>query len=537
MQYIKKSLLLFSFLSFCLCSVFAQETTSVEDVSEAKETASEIVVDAISSAGEGVSKTIEDEENTQVEDEGEEKAEKKKRGGTATVPAAKKPIQPTKEEIEEAAKKEDHKSDNYVKKVQDTFAYGLESEISDQIDTLVKNEDKRFVNDIYNMFQLTENNAIREKVLAYFTTIKDPCIEDYAVTIVNDPYDTKKSIVDAVFKYISAVKCKAATPAVVKLLEDEAEDYFNGCINALGEIGGEEEAQFLADYLDKDDLTTGQRQELMKVLGKLKASSTWSKLRDIVEDENENSYVRMYAAEALGAMEESASIDVLAEQYSSTSDANLRVYLVKGLSYFKDAEAQKIILQAIRDSFYKVRLEAIETAKKQDMKNAVPYLVYRAKTDSETVVKNACYPAIAALNTAEGNEFLVSLVTDKKPNDTVKSKAAAALLKEGHAGDKEVVDLAIEVCKTDAHKQLRYALGKEMAKYERKEFARACTVFLESKDVSTQGTGLDMWAKGKYGECKAAVEKIADSTDSRKKPTVTAKKAMRLLGREIPEDK
>ena len=143
---------------------------------------------------------------------------------------------------------------------------------------------------------------------------------------------------------------------------------------------------------------------------------------------------------------------------------------------------------------------------------------------------------IAALNTSEGNEYLVSLITDKKSGDTTKAKAAAALLQEGHTGAKEIVDLAIECTKNDVHKQLRYALGKEMAKYNKGEFARACSAFLESKDTPTQGTGLDMWAKGRYGECKGAVEKIADTTDTRKKPTVMAKKAMRLLGREIPKD-
>ena len=484
-------------------------------------------VDAVSGASEG--------QSTQVE-ESEEKEEVKKRGGKAKVPAAKKPIQPTREEIEDAEKRENSKMDNYEKKVRDTFLFGLEAEITDQIDTLKNAEDKRFVNEIYNMFQASESNVVREKVLSYFTALKDPCLEDYAVTVVNDPYDIKKNITDAVFKYLSAVKCREACPALIALMEDEAENYIDGSIAALGDCGGDEEAQFLADYLDKDDLSSGRRQETMKALGKLKATSTWDKLRDILEDENENSFVRMYAAEALGAMGESASVDILCEQYRAASDANLRVYIIKGLAYFKDSDAQKVIEQAIRDSFYKVRLEAIEAVKKQEIKSAVPSLVYRAKNDGEAVVKNACYPVIAALNTSEGNEYLVSLITDKKSGDTTKAKAAAALLQEGHTGAKEIVDLAIECTKNDVHKQLRYALGKEMSKYNKGEFARACSAFLESKDTPTQGTGLDMWAKGRYGECKGAVEKIADTTDTRKKPTVMAKKAMRLLGREIPKD-
>ena len=447
-------------------------------------------VDAVSAASSGQS-----EEKTETE--------QKKRGGQAKVPSAKKPVQPTKAEIDDAANRENSKSDNYEQKVRDTFLYGLESEISDQIDTLKNADDKRFVNEIYNLFQTTQSNSIKEKVLVYFTALKDPCLEDYAVTVVNDPFDVKKNLVDAVFKYISAVKCSAASPALVSLMEDEHEDYIDGALSALGDVGGEEEAQFLADYLDKDDLSSGRRQELMKALGKLKATSTWAKLRDVLEDENENSYVRMYAAEALGAMGESASVEILAEQYRTVSDANLRVYLIKGLSYFKDSEAQNIILQAIRDSFYKVRLEAIETVKKQEIKAAVPFLVYRAKNES---------------------------------GDTTKANVAAALLKEGHTGAKEIAELAIECNKNDVHKQLRYALGKEMAKYSNGDFARACTVYLESKDVSTQGTGLDMWAKGRYGECKSAVEKIADSTDGKKKPSAMALKAMRLLGRETPKD-
>ena len=58
-------------------------------------------------------------------------------------------------------------------------------------------------------------------------------------------------------------------------------------------------------------------------------------------------------------------------------------------------------------------------------------------------------------------------------------------------------------------KDLRYALGKEFAKYDRGEFAEICSEYLNSTDVATQGTGLDMWAKGRYSSCRAKVEEIA----------------------------
>ncbi|MCR5606380.1 MAG: HEAT repeat domain-containing protein [Treponema sp.] len=451
-------------------------------------------------------------------------------GGVAVVPAAKRPKKPTSEEIAEAEKTQNSKSENYEQKMHDTFKFGIDSEISESIDSLLKNKDKRFVDDIYDLFQVSESSSVKETILKYFTELKDPCLEDYAVEIANDPYDMKNSTVSLVLKYLGAVECKAAAPAVVAILESENESYFDDALTALGSIGGDKEAVFLAEYLDRDDLSNHQKQELMKVLGKLKAVATWDKLRDVVENEDENSYVRMYAAEAIGAMEKTESIDVLIQQFQDTSDPNLRVYIVKGLSYFSTTEVQNVLVQAVRDDYYKVRLEAIEAVKKQKITSAVPYLIYRAKNDKESAVKYATYPVIAMLNTSEGNEYLVSLITDKKSSDTVKSKVAACLLEENNAGTSEIIELARDTLKNDVHKNLRYALGKEFAKYEKSDFASICEEYLSSSDVSTQGTGLDIYAKGRYSSCKDAVQKIADMRDKKGNPKGNAKKAMRILG-------
>mgnify|MGYP006394619333 CR=1 FL=1 len=38
----------------------------------------------------------------------------------------------------------------------------------------------------------------------------------------------------------------------------------------------------------------------MKALGQIKAVETWDKLVEVIQNEDENTYVRMYAAEAIG---------------------------------------------------------------------------------------------------------------------------------------------------------------------------------------------------------------------------------------------
>ena len=437
------------------------------------------------------------------------------------------------------------RSKDYEKKCNDILKYGLEGQITELIDELTKNQDNRFVDGIYDLFQETKSVAVKEKILDYFTKLKDSCLASYAVEIINDPYDEKNSIVEKCFKYVSEADIKDANPGLVDLVDKEEDAYFTGALSALGETGGKEEALFLADYLDRDDLNVSQRQALMRVLGRIKAVETWQKISEIAKDENENTFVRMYAAEAIGAMEKPESEDILVELFES-NDPNLRTYVIKGISYFNDKKSSDLIIQALRDSQYKVQLEAVSAVGKNRIDKAVPFLIFRCKDkDEQKQVKEKCYSVIADLNTSDGNDYLISVLKDKKIGDATKAKVSAALLEYNHAGTKEVIELARSALKSDIQKNLRYALGKEFAKYDRSEFADICAEYIASDDVATQGTGLDIWAKGRYSSVKAAVEEIAKDaeeenlTEEKEKPkgyqfgvkkkNANAKKAKRIL--------
>ena len=431
---------------------------------------------------------------------------KASKGGISEIPASKRPKPIDKEKAEKAAEKDE--SDKDFENKSNTIKYGVPSEISTLIDELIKNDDPRFTEEIYDVFQVSKNSAIKQKVLNYFKKLEDPCLEDYAVEILNDPYDEKNDLVKACFQYIAAVKTKEAIPAVLSLIESENDSYFNDAIAAIGEIGGPSEAMFLVEYLERDDLSDAQRQTLMRTCGKMHAVQTWDKVVEVAEDEDENLYVRMYAAEALGLMEKKESVPVLTELFTE-NDPNLRQYVIKGLSHFPDViEAKEVIVQGIRDEHWRVRQEAIKTAKEQKMSDAVPYLIYRAKNDSEKVIKEEAYTSLAAMNTNEANDFLVSQLGEKKVGDATKKKIVEVLLKEGNAGEKEILELAEECVKDDKRKDLRYAIGKELAKYQKASYEGICLKYLESKDSTTQSLGLDMYKMNKYNSAEATMRAI-----------------------------
>jgi len=428
-------------------------------------------------------------------------------GGLGKVPKAKRPKPADPEKAKAAAEKDE--TGETDKKNRETIRYGIPSEIGTVLDDLIKNEDPRYTEEIYDLFQTTTNATIKQKVLEYFTKLEDPCLEDFAVTLLNDPYDEKKDVVSATFRYVQTVKTKEAVPPTLTLIETESEEYFNDALTTIGDIGGPSEALFIAEFLDREDLAAGQRQILMRTLGRMHALNTWSQVVAILENEDENAFVRMYAAEALGSMEKKESVPVLVKNYSAT-DPNLRQYVVKGLSYFPDVvEARATIIQAVRDEHWKVRQEAIKTCQSKEITEAVPFIIYRAQNDSEKVIKNNSFDAIAALNTKEGNEYLIQQLEDKKVGDSTKQKVVEVLLKEGHVGEKEILALADSCVEDDKHKSLRYAIGKELAKHAKPEYVEICSKYLASKDATTVSLGLDMYKNCKYASVEPKMREIA----------------------------
>lgn len=441
------------------------------------------------------------------------------------IPEKKRPSSPDAKKVEAAQRKDEDGTE--FEKNQNTIRFGTASEIGGIIDKITESEDVRYYDDFYDLFQITKSNEIKGKILDYFAKQEDGCLNDFAVEILSDPYDVPVTLVEKCFAYVSATGCKEAGPAIVRILETGEEKYFNAALSALGKTGGAKEAKYLAQYLERDDLTVPQRQALMRTLGAMGAEETWEDMRRIALDEDENSFVRMYAAEAMGKMKNDDSVPVLIKLFEE-GDPNMRQYCIKGLAYYPDSkEARATVIQAIRDDHYKVRLEAISAVKKLNMTEAVPYLTYRAKNDPENAVKKECYPALAELNTKEANAFLIKQITEKSVSDSAKYQAAEALMKNGTAGEDEIIALAKETLKDDRRKSLRQNLGKLFIKYARPGYAELCVLYLQSDDALTQSQGLELFKNARYASARPSVQSVADN---KKSSAANKKRARSLLG-------
>ncbi len=106
---------------------------------------------------------------------------------------------------------------------------------------------------------------------------------------------------------------------------------------------------------------------------------------------------------------------------------------------------------------------------------------------------------------------MIELLKGALVSDTVKANVASSLIEHnvGRGIDAAVV-LALEVVADDKKKNLRYSLGRTFSQYENSKFEPVCAAYLASKDVATQGTGLDIFKKNPYLSLRSTVQSLTE---------------------------
>lgn len=406
------------------------------------------------------------------------------------------------------------------------ISYGLDSEIETLIDEIIKDGEFEYGDDLFALFSATRNQKLKTKIYDYCIAAKDYHLMTYALDILKDPMDEKRSMVNKVFEYVSALEIKDARESVLNLLFEEDGTYVEAAAKVIGKIGAAEDSAKLAEMLDSA-VSENTKLYLISALGELNAVQSVSTIVNLAKDTSEPTAVRMAAAEALGGIESPESVESLISIYED-NDANVRVSVIKALSKKTDEKSKSVIISAVKDSFYKVRLAALQAIIDQNITDASSVVLYRAKNDAENVVKHKSYETLSAIHSAEGIWYLMNVIEDNKKSETDRGKAAAVLLKYNFDSSIEPVKAVARATLDDKRLiKLRYAIGKELAKYTSPAIEDICAAYLINDDVATKGTALDMFEKNNFESLKPLVEVM--SVDD--KEGTNKKKAKNVLDR------
>ena len=414
----------------------------------------------------------------------------------------------------------------------DILNYALDSEVIALIDELIEEENTEYNDELYSLFLRSRNPSLEESILRFFAEQKNPILESECAEILADPYEVKRSLLAAAVRYAGEAGLTSLLPQLHSLAESDNYDFASPAVKAIAKIGSSEDAVFLINLMEEDSFDNERqrlvfRQEIMSAISSLDCSGIRNELSDIVENDEENAVIRAGAVSALAALKNGDDIETIAALFSE-SDPILREASVSALANFDSNQAAKdTVLEAFKDSYYKVREAALAAAEKMNLAEAAPYILYRAKTDPTESVKLKAYETLGRMGSGEGIAFLAEVLKDEKAGGKMRVKAADVLLKYNlDSSFADVAEVAEAAVADKKQNWLCQELGKLIAKIETDRSSSVAAAYLASSDAMAQSLGLDMYEKNKYAQVREKVEEIA----ANKKAGALQRRAEKLLG-------
>ncbi len=436
------------------------------------------------------------------------------------------------DDSDEKEKKEQKEEESQYEKRKNIILYGLGEDILELIEKLKKDKDERFDSDLEKVFAETKIPKLRQKLFQYFAEKENPCLKEEALKILENRYDYKKDTVSAAILYSRDLKIKEAKKIFHSMLEEEDSEYIEMAISALGKIGDDDDAVFLsemfeANFDDDEKKSLIIQQGIAAALEEIHSKAVWDFLVEIASDSEENATIRARMAAALGKIGDEKAIPLLCEFFEE-KDPILRTAAIKGIATFKTKAASSVLLQGFKDNYYKVRLQAIDSAKEEKRLEAIPYILYRAKKDPVTKVKYKAIETLSEFNDEKANTWMIKAFNNSKTKQGLRLKIAYYMLKNNFdVIYPEVKEKTLKALSDDRKKKIAMELGKIISKIENPATEEIAAAFLSHKDVFVKSIGLDMFKTNEYAALIPSIQKLTKD----EKHSALARRAKQLLER------
>jgi len=151
--------------------------------------------------------------------------------------------------VKDGESKEKKEDLDELEKARQALQYGLESEILEVTGKIDKQDFETLQEDFNRLFADTKSPAVREGLFGLYQKYDNPYLTQAAEAVLEDYPRQQRTVIKASLSYLAAVKPElntALSDAVKSLITEETADYGAEAVAVLGEIGGDDEAAFLA---------------------------------------------------------------------------------------------------------------------------------------------------------------------------------------------------------------------------------------------------------------------------------------------------
>ena len=328
-----------------------------------------------------------------------------------------------------------------------TLSYGIDSEVADLVDQISAHGTGRFDDSLASRFADTRSSELRIAILDYFSEKESSRLSAAARALVLSEEPIGDDLLRGCVTYLSRVVEDDSAELLERYREiarDQAVLIATIAIDAIGRHGSADVPDALIELygdVESDDA----KASVLRALGETGSNGVVEFLTNIAVDEYEISLFRQQAAMSLGKIGAAESQETLTELLNS-EDSVLRAYVIQALGYYSNDEAATVLVDALRDSFWRVRVAALQGLGEQGDVAAVPAIAYKARRDPEAPVRQAAIATLGSIGGEEADRVLREIAVDVRTGEALRIQALEVLSESDLASS---VDLLTEVAEAE----------------------------------------------------------------------------------------
>lgn len=335
-----------------------------------------------------------------------------------------------------AAGKSSSSSTSAVQSIRDirrqTLLYGIDSQVLDLLHTMYQEKDNSLNPEVESIFASSPNAEVRQAAIDLLREVRDWSITAQVRQVLSDYLNTATSpsenLLLSCIQYLRDAHDSQAVPLFKQLVSDQSQSIASSAIDALGKSGDPTASSLLIDDLKNPSFPTDLKAQAILAIGDLKPKEAVPVLTDILKNPDNDPILREYACDSLGKIGDPASLPVI-ETLLASKNEELRAYAVNSLKHFSGSAVDEKLIQALKDSFWRVRVSAAGSLGTRKVAAAVPILEYKAKYDPVPNVEIAAISALGEIGGSEAFAFLRGTLANQLVSLTLREAAADQLIK------------------------------------------------------------------------------------------------------------
>ena len=390
--------------------------------------------------------------------------------------------------------------------------YGIDSEVLTLLKDLEDEEDlEEYTTEIMELLNSSRNQELKAAAIRIFTTMEyAPALEQVQQILLD--YPEKEELIVAGIDYFAALDFRDGVDVLKDFSRSTQTAVAMKAVESIGKLGGPEDIEYLRDIYNDTSLGQNVRASALSALGLLKDTESIPFLTDIVKDTSQERSFRWRACQALGEIGSPEVLTVLSDVMND-DDTILRTYAIRALAGFDSDDVNDYLMEALRDSFWRVRLAAAETLGKRKEKDAIDILVYKASRDPEEKIRIAAIQALGMIG-GKSYESLREIAEDRKYSQGVRIIAIQEVIKNDLNNSFDLIDKIMETEGQRPNSRIFIEMVKALTQEENPRLAEYFEKFLAHEDVSVVLMALKGIGDNGFSRLHEKVKAISESNTS-----------------------